>query len=332
MIGSSGIESGILASNFCYDASNRMVEGLARERIRLGLPCTILNMAGLQDVGSVASNDQCKSMLRTTGLELPPSRRAIMDLENAVARGHNNILQCQFAYHDPVKMIQPYMPCSSQKCIVFGSHGNESSTGDSWLNPGTDLFGYLHGALVGLEICCIMAKDYGTIPHTFIPVRVDAPHVKIRDPWVWKLKRKIRHVFFNREKYQLPVDKVTKFVKQQYTSKAEGATSTLFDHKTAFKMLPRLTDVEAYRDMMRRRFREAQYSPKAPYVLTSMPINACLGINDRSADCRNEAMENWKYYTEGPVRLHTWYGDHFFPFDSSVSTHFGDTVESLVSG
>ena len=79
----------------CYGASNAILGGLARERIRLGLPCTILNMTAVSDVGIVSKQQDLAAFFASTGVASIPSSRAIADLENMAISGSRERIHIQ---------------------------------------------------------------------------------------------------------------------------------------------------------------------------------------------------------------------------------------------
>lgn len=88
----------------CYGASNAILAGLARERIRLGLPCTILNMTAISDVGIVTKQQELVAFFASTGVASIPSSRAIADLEDMAINGLHEMIHTQkfsrVRYHD----------------------------------------------------------------------------------------------------------------------------------------------------------------------------------------------------------------------------------------
>jgi NADPH:quinone reductase-like Zn-dependent oxidoreductase/surfactin synthase thioesterase subunit/acyl carrier protein len=112
----------------CYGASNAILAGLARERIGLGLPCTILHMTALSDVGIVTKQQELVAFFHSTGIASTSSSRAIADLEDMAINGLHEMIHIQkrseVQYHDALSANSAWkVPMMFGQCQNTSNHG-----------------------------------------------------------------------------------------------------------------------------------------------------------------------------------------------------------------
>jgi len=228
---------------------------------------------------------------------------------------------------------------ASQITSEMSKKGYLTQSSSSPSNRNICVCGYSYGAIVGLEVCRLMVEDYDTIPHTYLPVCINAPSVETKESLLMKMKKKMSATYRSRStKSATDTSFVTrearKYFDQQFKTsnklwkdQAFGGT-TLLDEEVINGIVQRLIEVNAFIQENRKIMRHGQ---DRVYVPAPMEIVACMGLNDKSTDYRTKATVQWQRYTQGPVRVLTWYGDHYFVFDPTISSHFQDTIGSIIS-
>jgi acyl carrier protein len=149
IVGSSSMDT--LAHFMCtYSATNSMLAGLARKRESMQLPCTILNMTSIKDVGLVQKDRKVEQFQRTVGIEAISSIRAIGALETIMSRGISSMLHYQYFSPEKKENVHSYWSetlgtAAVSSAIVFGtlSSGQKKQT----ITTYDEIFSYIKGII-----------------------------------------------------------------------------------------------------------------------------------------------------------------------------------------
>jgi len=147
IVGSSSMD--IPAHFMCtYSATNSMLAGLARKRESMQLPCTILHMTSIKDVGLVHKDRKVEEFQRAVGIEAISSIRAIGTLEAMICRGISSLLHYQYFSPEQKEHVHAYWSenfgtTAVSSTIIFGT----LSSGEKKQSMTTydEIFSYIKG-------------------------------------------------------------------------------------------------------------------------------------------------------------------------------------------